>query len=90
MADRFTEDESFYDDDTESDFLLQGISSQDGRAARAPSYPVQPSVPFVHAADAPASADCPWFDSIVRVANAATGPGLVAVPFIFQQAVSQS
>ena len=87
---RYTEEDSYFDDDTESDFLLQGTSSPDGLAAHSLSYPLQSSGPSIHIADTPATTDCPLFDSIVQVSNSAAGPGLIAIPFIFQQAVTKS
>ena len=86
---RYTEDDSFFDDDSETDFLLRGAAAE-GRDASGQSYPLQPTVPFIRPAPSPATAECPAFDSVVRVANSAAGPGLLAMPFIFHHAVVHS
>ncbi len=82
----YTEDDSYFDGESETDNLLHGAS--DRRFVPADGSDLdRPTVPFIRAAPLPVAVECPTFDAIVRAANAAAGPGLLAVPFVFQQEV---
>ncbi len=83
----YTEDDSYFDGESETDNLLHGASERRLFAPADESDLDRPTVPFIRAAPPPVAAECPAFDAIVRAANAVAGPGLLAVPFVFQQEV---
>ena len=83
----YTEDDSYFDGESETDNLLHGASERRLFVPADGSDTDRPTVPFIRAAPPPVAAECPAFDAIVRAANAVAGPGLLAIPFVFQHEV---